>query len=212
MTLESIPLDTVFAKGPVIPVLNFTGPEEAVATCTTLFENGVSVLEITLRHDSALDSIEAVSKALPDAIVGAGTVLSHGQAEKARAAGAGFGVSPGLTDELALAVESMGWAFLPGVATVSEAMKAREKGFSHLKFFPAADSGGPGFLKAAGSVLPDVRFCPTGGIKPGNAADYLALGNVAVVGGSWLVKRDGAGKVDQKATAQAAKEAAALSA
>lgn len=186
----------VLETSPVIPVLAFESAEEAVEVCRVIFEEGLKVLEITLRHETALDAIAAVRKDLPsDAIVGAGTVITPDLAKAAKDAGAEFGVSPGLTEELAQAVKALDWAFLPGVATLSEAMQAREWGFTALKFFPASLSGGPGFLKAVGSVLPDLTFCPTGGISADTAPEYRALKNVATVGGSWITPRGRDGKI-----------------
>mgnify|MGYP003700148203 FL=1 len=186
----------VLETSPVIPVLAFESAEEAVDVCRVIFEEGLKGLEITLRHPTALEAIAAVRKDLPaDAIVGAGTVITPDLAKKAMDAGAEFGVSPGLTEELAKAVKALDWAFLPGVATLSEAMQAREWGFSELKFFPASLSGGPGFLKAVGSVLPDLTFCPTGGISADTAPEYRALKNVATVGGSWITPRGRDGKI-----------------
>ena len=187
----------VLSQSPVMPVLAFKSVDEALDVCRVLYDVGVRVFEITLRHDTALDAIKAVKADLAaDAIVGAGTILSPDLAKVARNAGAAFGVSPGLTKELGSAVRAMGWAFLPGVATLSEAMAARDMGFNALKFFPAALSGGPGFLKAAASVLPDIQFCPTGGVSAATAPDYLALANVSTVGGSWITPRGSDGKID----------------
>lgn len=200
----------VMSASKVVPVLAFEGVEEAVEVSRALVGAGVPVLEITLRHPTALEAIRAVARALPEAIVGAGTVLNAEQAQAARDAGATFGVSPGLTPALADAVKGMGWDFLPGVASVSEAMSAREMGFSALKFFPAEVSGGVGFLRAVGAVLPGIRFCPTGGVKANTAANYLALDNVPCVGGSWLTPRDEAGDIDLDVVKAAARAARAL--
>lgn len=187
----------VLSQSPVMPVLAFESVEEALEVCRVLYNAGMRVFEITLRHETALDAIKAVKADLADdAIVGAGTILSPDLAKAARNAGAAFGVSPGLTKELGSSVRAMGWAFLPGVSTLSEAMVARDMGFSALKFFPASLSGGPGFLKAAGSVLPDIQFCPTGGISAATAPDYLTLANVPTVGGSWITPRSDDGKID----------------
>jgi len=186
----------VLEKSPVIPVLAFKSADEAVNVCRVLFEEGLPVLEITLRHETALDAIRAVKVDLPaDACVGAGTVLSPELAKAAKDAGAEFGVSPGLTAELATAVQALGLPFLPGIATLSEAMQAREWGFKALKFFPASISGGSAFLKAVGSVLPDLVFCPTGGISADTAPEYRALKNVATVGGSWITPRGKDGEI-----------------
>ena len=187
----------IMKAGPVIPVLAFVSAKEAVAVCAALYEEGIRVFEITLRHESALNAIAAAKKALPaDAIIGAGTVLTPELARAAIDAGAVFGVSPGLTEELANAVKALGWPFLPGIATLSEAMAARELGFNELKFFPASISGGPEFLEAVGSVLPDLTFCPTGGVSADTAALYRTLDNVVTVGGSWITKRGKDGRID----------------
>jgi len=190
-------LNSLLAGVPVVPVLTFKDTDEAVRVCTCLYGEGLTVLEITLRRDSALACISAVAKALPDdAIIGAGTVLDKAQAVAARDAGAVFGVSPGLTRQLSADMRAMAWPFLPGIATLGEAMTAREEGFHTLKFFPAELSGGIKFLKAIGSVLPDLKFCPTGGVTGATAANYLALPNVATVGGSWLTERSASGEID----------------
>lgn len=199
-------LDTM-KSAPVIPVLAFKSAEEAVAVCRVLYEAGLPVLEITLRHETALEAIAAVKADLPaDAVLGAGTVTKPEHAKAAKDAGAVFGVSPGLTENLAAAVKELNWSFLPGTASLSEAMKARELGFTELKFFPASISGGPAYLKAVGSVLPDLSFCPTGGVTAANMADYKALSNVATVGGSWLTARGDDGVIDLEAVRVAAAE------
>lgn len=204
-------VDEVLASSPVMPVLAFRNVDEALEVSRLLYEAGVRVFEITLRHETALEAIRWVKADLPDdAIVGAGTVLSPDLAKSARNAGAAFGVSPGLTKELGSAVRAMGWPFLPGVSTISEAMEASDMGFKALKFFPAAVSGGPGFLKAAGSVLPDIQFCPTGGISAETAPDYLALDNVPTIGGSWLTPRGTDGAFDLVAIRKLAESALQL--
>ncbi|MBL4788132.1 MAG: bifunctional 4-hydroxy-2-oxoglutarate aldolase/2-dehydro-3-deoxy-phosphogluconate aldolase [Kordiimonadaceae bacterium] len=196
----------VMTAGPVIPVLSFKNTEEAVSVCEVLYEEGLHVLEITLRHEAALDAISAVENALPkDAMVGAGTVLTPELAIQARDAGAAFGVSPGLTVDLAKAVKIMKWPFLPGISTLSEAMNARELGFRHLKLFPAELSGGPAVLKAIGSVMPDLIFCPTGGVSAATVKSYLELKNVATVGGSWITGRGTDGTIDLALVQQRAK-------
>ena len=212
-------LNDIAAAGKVIPVLSYKNSEEAVATSRTLYSAGIRVFEITLRHETALDAIRAVVADLPgDAFVGAGTVMTPALVDAAIDAGACFGVSPGLTATLAgyvqqkTCVKQKKWGFLPGIASLSEAMTAAEQGFDMLKFFPAEASGGVSFLKAAGSVLPAVHFCPTGGLTPARAPDYLALANVPVVGGSWLVVREADGSVDQQATYTAAAAAAKIQA
>ncbi|GHF13414.1 ketohydroxyglutarate aldolase [Kordiimonas sediminis] len=204
-------IEAVFAAGPVIPVLSFSSVGEAVETCQTLYDAGMRVFEITLRHPTAIAQIRAVVDTLPgDAIVGAGTVMNAALLSDAQHAGAKFGVSPGLTANLAESAQTSNWPFLPGVATVSEAMQAHAWGFDFLKFFPAETAGGAGFLKSLYAVLPDVRFCPTGGITPEKAPGYLELGNVPVVGGSWIIARNDVGRTDHPETAARAKAALLL--
>ena len=174
----------------IIPVLTLTDPDHAIRIARKLAADGMPAVEVTLRTSQALECIRAISKALPDVIVGAGTVLTPDQMDEARKAGARFLVSPGATRPLIDACRSGSHPWLPGAATPSEAMHLRDAGFDHLKFFPAEPAGGIAFLKAIAPVLADVRFCPTGGIDQSNAASYLALPNVFAVGGSWVVPRD----------------------
>ncbi len=171
------------SMGPVLPVMVISELSHAVPLAESLIKGGIKVLEITLRTPCALDAIREISNAFPDAVVGAGTVLTPADAEKSAKAGAKFLVSPGLTETLA---RQDFCPLLPGVATSSEVMQALEWGFTHLKFFPAVPAGGIGYLKGIGGPLPQVKFCPTGGIDPKNAADFLALPNVLCVGGSWV--------------------------
>jgi 2-dehydro-3-deoxyphosphogluconate aldolase/(4S)-4-hydroxy-2-oxoglutarate aldolase len=194
----------------LIPVLAFRSVEEALAVSQVLFEAGIHLLEITLRTPVALDCVRAIASALPDARVGVGTIVDPAQVAAARDAGAVFGVSPGFTAELAAAVHHHQMPFLPGVATVSEALAARALGFDTLKFFPAQASGGASFLASLQDVLPDLGFCPTGGINQQNAGDYLALRNVRAIGGSWMIKRDATGGIDLGATRAAAEGCHAL--
>ena len=169
--------------GPVLPVMVIPSLDQALPLADALLKGGIRVLEITLRTDCALEAIKLISKERPDAVVGAGTVLTPKDAEKAAKAGAKFLVSPGLTKTLA---HQDALPLLPGVATSSEVMKAMEWGFTHLKFFPAVPAGGVPYLKGIGGPLPQVKFCPTGGIDAKNAASFLALDNVLCVGGSWV--------------------------
>lgn len=180
----------LFAGITVIPVATLDDPARAVAIARKLATDGMPAIEVTFRTAQALDCIRAIASALPDVIVGAGTVLTPQQMDDALRAGARFLVSPGSTRELIDAARSGQHTWLPGVATVSEAMRMRRAGFEYLKFFPAEPSGGTGFLKAIAPVLPDLKFCPTGGVDQSNAASYLALPNVFAVGGSWVVPRD----------------------
>lgn len=195
---------------PVIPVLKITNAADAVPLARALAKGGLPAIEITLRTPAALDAIRAAADAVPEAIVGAGTILDAGQFDAAERAGARFIVSPGLTAQLAQAASRSETPLLPGAATPSEIMAAAEAGYSLLKFFPAEQAGGAAWLKALASPFAGVRFCPTGGIGPQNAADYLSLGNVVCVGGSWIAPDAlvAAGKWDE-ITALAA-EAAAL--
>lgn len=179
----------IVARAPVIPVLTIDRVADAVPLARALVKGGLPVLEITLRTTAAIEALKVIVADVPDAIVGAGTVLNEAQLDQARAAGARFGVSPGCTPALMAAVAKAGLPFLPGVQTVSEALALAEQGFRILKFFPAGSAGGAGWLKAVAAPLPDIRFCPTGGIDQENAAAYLALPNVACVGGSWVAPR-----------------------
>jgi len=187
----------------IVPVLAFRSVEESLAVSGLLLNSGVRLLEITLRTPAALACIEAVAKAYPQACVGVGTVIEASQLREARAAGAAFGVSPGLTPALAEAILAEDFPFLPGAASVSEIMRAREMGFRMLKFFPAEAQGGTRFLRSLVDVLPDMRFCATGGIDARNAADYLALPNLQAIGGSWMIRRRADGQIDADATREA---------
>ncbi len=180
----------LLAFGPVIPVIVIERIEHAVPMARALVDGGIRVLEVTLRTPVALAAIEAIARDVPDAVVGAGTVRSAVDARAALGAGARFAVSPGFTERIAVACRDLGLPLLPGAATASEVMCAAELGFDFLKFFPAAAAGGPALLKAWASPFADMTFCPTGGITAASAPDYLALPNVAVVGGSWLTPAD----------------------
>ncbi len=172
---------------PVIPVIVITDPAVAVPLATALYQGGLKVLEVTLRTEHGLGAIKAMQKALPDAVVGAGTVNTAGDVTAAIEAGAQFLVSPGATETLVDVALSADVPFLPGIATPSEAMRLLERGITHMKFFPAEAAGGIPMLKSLYGPLSQICFCPTGGITPESAADYLALPNVACVGGSWMV-------------------------
>ncbi len=186
----------IAARAPVIPVLTIDRVETAVLLAQALVKGGLPVLEITLRTEAALQALELIAREVPDAVVGAGTVLNATQVEQVQRAGARFGVSPGCTAELAAAVSAARLPFLPGVQTISEAMKLADRGFSLLKFFPADTAGGIGWLKAASAPLAGLRFCPTGGIGAETAPAYLALANVACVGGSWVAPKDAVAEGD----------------
>ena len=202
-------LDLV-SYGPVIPVIVLQRVEDAVPLAEALVAGGVRVLEVTMRTPVALQCIEAIAKAVPDAIVGAGTIRSAADAQAAKNAGSVFGVSPGYTSEVGRACQAAGLPLLPGVATASEVMAAQADGLQFLKFFPAMQAGGISMLKALAGPFPDVVFCPTGGISLQTAPDFLALPNVKVCGGSWLTPADAVEAGDWGRITQLAKGATAL--
>ncbi|MBZ5736059.1 bifunctional 4-hydroxy-2-oxoglutarate aldolase/2-dehydro-3-deoxy-phosphogluconate aldolase [Nocardioides sp. TRM66260-LWL] len=181
---------------PVVPVVVVDDVAAAVPLARALAAGGVPVVELTLRTPAALDAIRAIATEVPEVVIGAGTVTTPGQADAALAAGARFLVSPGATAGLLAHLAALAVPCLPGTATVSEVLAAREAGFTEVKHFPAEASGGTAYLKAVGSVLPDVRFCPTGGIVASTAGEYLALPHVACVGGSWLTPKDAVAAAD----------------
>jgi 2-dehydro-3-deoxyphosphogluconate aldolase/(4S)-4-hydroxy-2-oxoglutarate aldolase len=174
----------------VIPVIVLDNADDAVPLAKALVAGGLPAIEITMRTSAALDSIARVAAEVPDALVGAGTILNAKNWEQAVAAGSKFIVSPGLTPELAAAADGHDVPLLPGSVTSSEIMKAMELGYTHLKFFPAEQAGGASYLKSCSSVFGAVKFCPTGGISVSNANDYLSLPNVLCVGGSWVAPKD----------------------
>ncbi|MDH0049521.1 bifunctional 4-hydroxy-2-oxoglutarate aldolase/2-dehydro-3-deoxy-phosphogluconate aldolase [Comamonas terrigena] len=196
--------------GPVIPVIVLNDPAHAVPMAQALVAGGVRVLEVTLRTPQGLSCIEAIARAVPEAIVGAGTVRSAGDAQACANAGARFAVSPGYTSALGRACQELRLPLLPGVATSGEIMAAQADGFNELKFFPAVQAGGSAMLKAWQGPFGDVRFCPTGGISPGNAREFLALKNVVCVGGSWLVPVEAMEQGDWSHITALAREAVAL--
>ena len=198
------------SHGPVIPVIVLQRVEDAVPLAEALLAGGVTVLEITLRTPVALRCIAAIAKALPDALVGAGTVRSAADAQAALDAGSRFAVSPGYTTELGAACRRIGLPLLPGVATASEVMAASDDGLGFLKFFPAVQAGGLAMLKALGGPFPDIFFCPTGGISAETAPQFLALPNVKVCGGSWLTPADAVAAGDWARITRLAREASAL--
>lgn len=177
-------------RAPVIPVLTIDTPDHAAPLAEALVAGGLPVLEVTLRTPAALAAISAMAQTVPTAVIGAGTLRSARDVEQAQAAGAQFGVSPGLSDTVVAAAAAVGLPLLPGVATPSEAMRAQDLGFEVLKFFPAEANGGVPVLKAWAAPLAGLLFCPTGGISARNAASYLAQDNVVCVGGSWVAPPD----------------------
>lgn len=182
---ELTPLQ-VMQDAAVIPVIVLNEVAHAVPLARALVAGGIRMLEVTLRTPQALDCIEAIAKEVPEAVPGAGTVRSAADAQAAAMAGARFAVSPGYTRAVGKACHDLQLPLLPGVATAGEIMMAQEDGYTELKFFPALQSGGVAMLKAWQGPFGDVKFCPTGGITPGNAAEFLVLPNVVCVGGSWL--------------------------
>ncbi|MGN6389523.1 MAG: bifunctional 4-hydroxy-2-oxoglutarate aldolase/2-dehydro-3-deoxy-phosphogluconate aldolase [Burkholderiaceae bacterium] len=200
----------IMRLSPVIPVIVIDEIEHAVPLARALVDGGIRVLEVTLRTAHGLRAISAIAEAVPDAVVGVGTLTQPDEFGKAREAGAVFGVSPGLTPALIEASRQSGLALLPGVMTPSEVMAAREAGFRQLKLFPAAQAGGVGMLKALAGPLGDVTFCPTGGISLESAPDFLACPNVACVGGSWLTPRDAMRRGDWDGIRRLAESAAGL--
>jgi 2-dehydro-3-deoxyphosphogluconate aldolase/(4S)-4-hydroxy-2-oxoglutarate aldolase len=196
--------------GPVIPVIVLDRVDDAVPLAQALVDGGVRVLEVTLRTGVALACIEAIVRGVPEAIVGAGTVRTGADARAARDAGCAFAVSPGYTPAVARACSEAALPLLPGVATASEVMAAGADGFTFLKFFPATAAGGIPMLKALAGPFPDVAFCPTGGITPETAPQFLALPNVRVCGGSWLTPADAVEARDWARISRLAREAASL--
>jgi 2-dehydro-3-deoxyphosphogluconate aldolase/(4S)-4-hydroxy-2-oxoglutarate aldolase len=194
----------------VVPVIVLTDPAHAVPLAHALLEGGIDVMEITLRSGAALASIEAVAKAVPQMHLGAGTVTRVDEVQRVIDAGAAFALSPGCTDALVAAVKAARLPFIPGVMTPGEVMLRREQGFSLMKLFPAQQAGGMGMLKALGAPLPDVQFCPTGGVSPDNLPDFLKLPNVAMAGGSWLTPADALASGDWARITRLAREATAL--
>jgi 2-dehydro-3-deoxyphosphogluconate aldolase/(4S)-4-hydroxy-2-oxoglutarate aldolase len=189
-------VEAICAAAPMIPVLIVEDIETAAPLARALVEGGLPVLEITLRTPVALDAIRAMKEACPDAIVGAGTLRGPEDVAACLEAGAAFGVSPGAPGRLmdALASDAPDWPFLPGCATATEAMTLADRGYRVVKFFPAGPAGGPSYLKGLASPLPDLGFCPTGGVTMANAPDYLRLPNVRVVGGSWVAPAEAVGR------------------
>lgn len=196
--------------GPVIPVIVLQRVDDALPLAEALLAGGVKVLEVTMRTPAALPGIAAIARALPEAVVGAGTLRSPADAQAALDAGSRFGVSPGYTAALGAACRRIGLPLLPGVATASEVMAAQADGLGFLKFFPAVQAGGVAMLKALAGPFPDVGFCPTGGITAETAPQFLALPNVPVCGGSWLTPADAVADRDWARITRLARAAQAL--
>ncbi|MEU6347885.1 bifunctional 4-hydroxy-2-oxoglutarate aldolase/2-dehydro-3-deoxy-phosphogluconate aldolase [Streptomyces sp. NPDC047072] len=208
MASSPSPLDLA----PVVPVVVVNDASDAVPLARALVAGGLPAIEVTLRTPVALDAIRAIAAEVPEAVVGAGTVITPGQVKESVAAGARFLVSPGWTDVLLEAMRASGVPFLPGVSTTSEVVALLERGVTEMKFFPAEAAGGTAYLKSLAGPLPQARFCPTGGIGPGNAPDYLALPNVGCVGGTWMLPAEAIAARDWGRVEALAREAAGLSA
>lgn len=196
--------------GPVIPVIVIRHVEDAVPMAEAFLEGGIKVLEVTMRTPVALKCMEAIAKAVPDAILGAGTVRSIADAKAAKDVGCSFAVSPGYTSELGNACREMGLPLLPGVSTGSEVMTANADGYYFLKLFPAVAVGGINLLKGFAGPFGDVKFCPTGGLTVENAPQFLSLPNVPVCGGTWLTPADALASKEWHRITQLAQEARAL--
>ncbi|MGW2784647.1 bifunctional 4-hydroxy-2-oxoglutarate aldolase/2-dehydro-3-deoxy-phosphogluconate aldolase [Streptomyces populi] len=201
---------SVLDLAPVVPVVVVTDVRDAVPLARALVAGGLPAIEVTLRTPAALDAIRAVAAEVPDAVVGAGTVLTPEHVAESVAAGARFLVSPGWTDGLLDAMRASGVPFLPGVSTASEVVALLERGVREMKFFPAQAAGGTAYLKSLAGPLPQARFCPTGGIGPECAQDYLALPNVGCVGGSWMLPADAVAARDWRRVEDLARAASAL--
>ena len=200
----------VLRDGPVIPVIVIEALAQAIPLAKALVAGGVRVLEVTLRTPVALAAIRAIAREVPEAIVGAGTLTRPEDFTEARDAGARFGVSPGLIPALVEAARESGLPLLPGVMTPSDVIAARLAGFRELKLFPARQAGGVGMLQALAGPFPDATFCPTGGIAAETAPEFLALPNVACVGGSWLTPKAALTAGDWGAITALARQASAL--
>ncbi|MFG2358598.1 bifunctional 4-hydroxy-2-oxoglutarate aldolase/2-dehydro-3-deoxy-phosphogluconate aldolase [Streptomyces sp. NPDC048521] len=208
--LPSSPAASVLDLAPVVPVVVLSDAADAVPLARALAAGGLPAIEVTLRTPAALEAIRAIAGEVPDAVVGAGTVITPEQVDACVAAGARFLVSPGWTDALLRAMRGSGVPFLPGVSTTSEVVALLERGVREMKFFPAQAAGGTAYLKSLAGPLPQARFCPTGGIGPETAPEYLALPNVGCVGGSWMVPADAVAAGDWARVEELARAAAGL--
>ena len=203
-------IDDILSAARVVPVIEIDDAARAVDLGRALLAGGVRVAELTMRTPAALDALKAIKSDVPGLIVGMGTIIAPEQADAAKAAGADFLVTPGTTPRLAAAVLATGLPALPGIATVGEAIALLEAGFARQKFFPAEAAGGVAFLKSIAGPVPAITFCPTGGISVEKARDYLALSNVACVGGSWVAPRAMIASGDWASIENNARQAAAL--
>lgn len=201
---------SVLDLAPVLPVVVLSDAADAVPLARALVAGGLPAIEVTLRTPAALDGIRAIAEEVPEAVVGAGTVITPEQVTRCVTAGARFLVSPGWTETLLAAMRESGVPFLPGVSTASEVVALLERGVREMKFFPAQAAGGAAYLKSLAGPLPDARFCPTGGIAEASAPEYLALPNVGCVGGSWMVPADAVAAGDWARIEELARGAAGL--
>lgn len=203
-------MTSVLDLAPVIPVVVLDDAADAVPLARALVAGGLPAIEVTLRTPAALDAIRVIADGVPDAVVGAGTVLTPAAVTDSVAAGARFLVSPGWTDTLLTAMRVSGVPFLPGVSTTSEVVALLERGVTEMKFFPAEAAGGTAYLKSLASPLPQAAFCPTGGITAESAPSYLALPNVRCVGGTWMLPADAIAAKDWDRVESLAREASTL--
>jgi 2-dehydro-3-deoxyphosphogluconate aldolase/(4S)-4-hydroxy-2-oxoglutarate aldolase len=201
---------SVLGLAPVLPVVVLADAADAVPLARALVAGGLPAIEVTLRTPAALDAVRAITAEVPQAVVGAGTVITPEQVDACAAAGARFLVSPGWTEALLEAMRGSGVPFLPGVSTTSEVVALLERGVREMKFFPAQAAGGTPYLRSLAGPLPQARFCPTGGIGPASAPEYLALPNVGCVGGSWMVPADAVAAGDWGRIEELARAAAGL--
>ncbi|GHH29203.1 bifunctional 4-hydroxy-2-oxoglutarate aldolase/2-dehydro-3-deoxy-phosphogluconate aldolase [Streptomyces rubradiris] len=200
----------VLDLAPVLPVVVLADAAEAVPLARALVAGGLPAIEVTLRTPAALDAIRAIAREVPEAVVGAGTVVTPEQVDAVTAAGARFLVSPGWTESLLTAMRTSGVPYLPGVSTASEVVALLERGVRKMKFFPAQAAGGTAYLRSLAGPLPQARFCPTGGIGPATAPEYLSLPNVGCVGGSWMVPAEAVAARDWDRIEELARAAAGL--
>ncbi|MEO2266103.1 bifunctional 4-hydroxy-2-oxoglutarate aldolase/2-dehydro-3-deoxy-phosphogluconate aldolase [Pseudoalteromonas sp. YIC-656] len=203
-------IEQILTSAPVVPVVVIDRLEDAEPLAKALFNGGLRALEITLRTPIAAEAVKVMKQAVPEAYVGTGTVIDKATFDASIEAGADFMVSPGVNDELLALASQSDTPFLPGAATPSEVMRLAERGFSFLKFFPAAAAGGPAMLKSIGGPLPGVKFCPTGGISLETAPQYLSLDNVVCVGGTWMLDKTLIEQQDWQAIEQLARQASQL--
>ncbi|MFV0136293.1 bifunctional 4-hydroxy-2-oxoglutarate aldolase/2-dehydro-3-deoxy-phosphogluconate aldolase [Streptomyces sp. HMX87] len=209
-SLPFSPPASVLDLASVLPVVVVEDAADAVPLARALVAGGLSAIEVTLRTPAALDAIRTVADEVPDAVVGAGTVITPGQVAAAVTAGARFLVGPGWTESLLEAMRRSGVPFLPGVSTASEVVALLERGVREMKFFPAEAAGGTAYLASLAGPLPQARFCPTGGIGPATAPAYLALPNVGCVGGGWMLPKEAVAARDWARVEALAREAAGL--